>query len=89
MGRKAITELAQRFMTDFPDMKVQMDDLVAQEDRVEYHWTLVGTNTGPGGTGRAVHISGFEAWRIGADGLIAESQGHYDSDDYRSQLEGR
>ena len=31
---------------------------------------------------------GFEEWRIGADGFIAKSQGHFDSDDYRRQLDG-
>lgn len=44
--------------------------------------------TGPGGTGRAVRISGCEEWRLGSDGLIAESLGHFDDGDYRRQLEG-
>ena len=73
-------------MTAFPDMKVAMDDLHLQPDGVIYHWTLTGTNTGPGGTGRFVNISGFEVWEIGANGLIASSQGHFDSDEYRRQL---
>jgi hypothetical protein len=47
----------------------------------------MGTNTGPGGTGHRVRISGFEVWRIGDDGLIAESRGYFDSAAYRSQLE--
>lgn len=34
-----------------------------------------------------MRISGFEEWRIGADGLIAESKGHFDSDEYQRQLE--
>jgi hypothetical protein len=88
VGREAITEVAQGFMTAFPDMKVLMDDLVVRGEKVEYRWTLLGTNRGPGGTGRCVRISGFEEWRIGADGLIAESQGHFDAEDYRRQLEG-
>ncbi|HEV8484441.1 MAG TPA: hypothetical protein VGV87_12930 [Blastocatellia bacterium] len=46
-----------------------------------------GTDTGPSGTGRAVRISGFEVWQMGADGLIANSGGHFDSVDYRRQLE--
>jgi hypothetical protein len=29
-----------------------------------------------------IDIEGFEEWRIGADGLIAESQGHFDSTAY-------
>jgi predicted ester cyclase len=87
VGRSAITEVAQSFMTAFPDMQVVMDKVLVQDDRTEFHWTLIGTNTGPGGTGRAVRISGFELWRIGADGLIASSQGHFDSSEYQRQLE--
>ena len=88
VGRDAIAELAQSFMTAFPNLRLVMDTLVVQEDGAEYHWTLTGTNTGPGGVGNRVRISGFERWRIGADGLIAVSQGQFDSAEYRRQLEG-
>ena len=37
--------------------------------------------------GHRVRISGFEVWQIGADGLIAESLGHFDSAAYQHQLE--
>jgi hypothetical protein len=57
------------------------------QDRIEHHWTLIGTNTGPGGAGHRVRISGFEVWQIGADGLIASSQGHFDRSEYHRQLE--
>ena len=73
-------------MTAFPDMQVIMDDLVMQAERTNYHWTLIGTNTGPGGSGHKVRISGFESWQIGADGLIAFSDGHFDSAEYERQL---
>jgi hypothetical protein len=73
-------------MVAFPDMQVLMDDLVMHGDKAEYHWTLVGTNTGPGGTGQRVRISGFEEWTIGDDGLVAESQGQYDEAEYDRQL---
>jgi len=86
VGRAAITEAALSFMTDFPDLQVFLDDLRMQGPQVIYHWTLTGSNAGPGGTGRRVRISGFEEWRIGPDGLIAESQGHFDSADYQRQL---
>ena len=76
-GRATITEVVRSFMTVFPDMQVLLDDLTFREDGVDYHWTIVGTNSGPGGTGRSVRISGFEEWTIGEDGLIAESpRGH-------------
>jgi ketosteroid isomerase-like protein len=86
VGRQAITEVAQGFMTAFPDLQVFLDDVLLQDDGAIYRWTLTGTNTGPGGTGRAVRISGFEVWQIGADGLIADSRGHFDSLEYRGQL---
>src|ERR1700722_17840904 len=71
VGRSAIAELAQSFMTALPDMRLIMDDIRLQKDRADYHWTLIGTNTGPGGAGHRVRISGFETWQIGHDGLIA------------------
>ncbi len=86
IGRAAIAVAAQDFMTTFPDMVVRMDRLKVDGGRVTYHWTLTGTNTGPGGTGKAVRINGYEEWRIGADGLIAESRGHFDEAEYQRQL---
>lgn len=87
VGREAIAAAAQGFMSAFPDMTVTMDGLDVAGDRAVYRWTLAGTNTGPAGTGRRLRISGYEEWRIGADGLIAESLGHFDAADYRRQLE--
>ena len=87
IGRAAITLVAQGFMTAFPDMVVRMDRLEVRGSRhATYHWTLIGTNTGPGGTGKAVRISGYEKWRIGVDGLIVESKGHFDDTEYQRQL---
>lgn len=86
VGRDAITATAKGFYAALPDMQVFMDDLVIDGDRIEYHWTFTGTNTGPGGTGNAVRVVGFEAWTIGG-GLIAASSGHYDQAEYARQLE--
>jgi hypothetical protein len=87
VGRMAITEAAQGFMTAFPDLVVTMDGVDSQGKQAVYRWTLTGTNTGPGGTGRAVHISGREEWTMDADGLIAKSEGHFDEADYQRQLD--
>ncbi len=86
VGTDAITEVARGFMTAFPDMVVLMDSLVVGADQAVYHWTLIGTNTGPGGTGNAVHISGREEWEIASDGLIARSKGYFNDAEYRRQL---
>jgi uncharacterized protein (TIGR02246 family) len=93
VGRAAIAEEARGFMRTFPDMVVTMDD-VSHESRLGgrsscdavFYWTLNGTSTGPGGTGKRVRISGYELWKIDNDGLVAESKGHFDSAEYERQL---
>src|SRR5664279_823915 len=62
VGRAAITVAAQDFMTAFPDLKVMMDSVSVEGHMTLYRWTLDGHNTGPGGTGAHVRISGFEEW---------------------------
>jgi len=86
VGRAAIAREAQAFMTTFPDMVVTFDKLEPQPNGTEFHWTLTGTNTGPGGTGKRVRISGYELWKIDNAGLIAESSGHFDAAEYEHQL---
>ena len=88
VGRAAIAEIARGFMRDFPDIVVTMDDVSRDSDGTKFHWTLTGTNTGPGGTGKRVRISGYELWKIDKDGLIGESKGHFDSAEYERQLRG-
>jgi hypothetical protein len=86
-GRQAITEVAQSFMTAFPDLRVAMASIQMAGLRANYHWILTGTNTGPGGTGHRVRITGYELWRFSTDDLIAESFGYFDAAEYQHQLE--
>ena len=86
VGRAAIAREAQAFMTTFPDMVVTFDKLEPRGDGAAFHWTLTGTNTGPGGTGKSVRISGYELWQFDNTGLIENSKGHFDSAEYERQL---
>jgi nuclear transport factor 2 (NTF2) superfamily protein len=79
-----IDEVARGFIAAFPDIQVFMDDLVLRDDgAVEYRWTFTGTSAE---TGQSVRIPGFEEWTLAEDGLIAESLGHFDQDEYDRQL---
>ena len=82
----SIAEVARGFMCDFPDMVVTFDKL--ENMPIEFHWTFTGTNTGPGGTGNPVRISGYELWKMDKDGFISESKGRFDAADYERQLRG-
>ena len=55
---------------------------------VSLKWSRRGqpSKRGPDGTGNKVHFSGFEEWIIGEDGLIAQSDGNFDNDEYQHQL---
>ena len=86
IGRAAVARQAQAFMTTFPDMMVTFEKLEPRGDRTAFHWTLMGTNTGPGGWGKPFRISGYELWKMDSDGLIAESKGHFDAAEYDRQL---
>jgi predicted ester cyclase len=86
VGREAIAKVAEGFMTAFPDMIVSMDSLITKPAATEFHWTLTGTNTGPGGTGNKVKISGVELWQFDINGLIRESKGSFDAEEYNGQL---
>jgi predicted ester cyclase len=86
VGRAAITGEARGFMTTFPDMVVTMNKVSRDPDGTKFHWTLTGTNTGPGGTGKRVRISGYELWQFDNAALIDNSKGHFDNAEYERQL---
>jgi uncharacterized protein (TIGR02246 family) len=85
-GRAAIAKVVQGFMSTFPDMALTMDTLVAGVNGAAYHWTLTGTNSGPGGNGNTVRINGVEVWQLNDVGQIRISDVHFDKADYDRQL---
>lgn len=59
----------------FPDLRMNIDLILAENDLVSVRWTATGTNTGTGNglpaTGKAVKITGQATFRF-KDGKIAE-----------------
>ena len=76
VGREAIEAVAESFMDDFPDMLISVDKLVEEPDRVVFHWRW---------TGNAIDLRGYEVWTFSSEGLIAESLGVFDQDEFRRQ----
>jgi hypothetical protein len=89
VGRAAVRATAEGFMTAFPDMVVRMESVMPIGANARFHWIWTGTNTGPGGTGKAVRMTGYEEWTFGADGFISRSLGHFDEAEYQRQLQQR
>lgn len=86
VGRDAVEQTAREFMTAFPDMLIRLVEARDEGDHVIFQWHWTGSNTGPGGTGNAVDLEGYEQWTIDGDGLILESLGHMDDAEYQRQL---
>jgi hypothetical protein len=86
VGRAAVTATARAYMTAFPDMVVKMTRMGQENGHPVFHWLWTGTNTGPGGTGKSVRLTGYEEWTLDARDRIVESKGHYDEAEYQRQL---
>lgn len=73
----------------FPDLKVSVDRIIAEDDMVSLHWSAVGTNTvavpGFPGEGRKVSVDGMSFFRF-ADGKIVEEWSTYDNLTIMKQL---
>jgi steroid delta-isomerase-like uncharacterized protein len=73
---------AAAMFTAFPDLKVTIEDLVAEGDKVTKRYTVRGTQTGEltgiPPTGKQVTITGINIYRI-ADGKVAEIWWNYDA----------
>jgi predicted ester cyclase len=73
----------------FPDLSVEVLDLIAEGDRVAAFLRLSGTNTGTyrrgGATNRRASMRAFFIWRV-ANGRLAESWGVADRFDFLQQL---
>ena len=60
----------------FPDLRMSVEEMVAEDDKVAVLWTFRGTHTGSGyeglpPTGTPVELRGITIWRI-LDGRISE-----------------
>jgi steroid delta-isomerase-like uncharacterized protein len=66
----------------FPDLKVSVDRIIAEDDMVSLHWSAVGTNTvavpGFPGEGKRVAIDGMSFFRF-TEGKIVEEWSTYDN----------
>jgi steroid delta-isomerase-like uncharacterized protein len=62
--------------TSFPDLHVEVHDVIAEEDRVAVRLTLHGTHLGEfqgvPPTGKTISSAGLNAYRVGSNGIVEE-----------------
>jgi steroid delta-isomerase-like uncharacterized protein len=88
-GRDGVRDALAQFFRGSPDVRYDIDDLIAADDRVVTRWSAVGTHAGEifgaAPTGRRVTGTGISINRY-EDGRIVEMWMEFDSDALMRQL---
>lgn len=89
-GLEGYQMLHQSSVASYPDFKVNIEDLLADGDKVIMRFVITGTHTGtpfmgipPAGV--KIHVTGISIFRL-ADGKIVEHWGEEDSLGWMTQL---
>lgn len=81
-GPEGIKQFASLYFTAFPDIRVTIEDQVAEGDRVVTRWRAQGTNTGSlfgmPATNKSATITGITIDRV-ASGKIVETWTNFDN----------
>ncbi len=88
-GREAFKQLTSLFLTAFPDIRITIDDQIAEGDKVVTRWTMRGTHQGQfmgiTPTGKPVTITGLILSRI-SGGKLMEAWDRFDTLHFMQQL---
>ena len=88
-NRAGFIALLERYITAFPDFRLNVQRVIAEDDWVALHYNFIGTNTGPlinfPATGQTLTVSGFVVSRI-ANNRIIEQYFMWDNLSARRQL---
>jgi steroid delta-isomerase-like uncharacterized protein len=88
-GIEELKTVFREFFTAYPDVHMNPDFMVAEDDKVVAHIIMTGTNTGPMGnmpaTNKSIHIEGIDIIQIKGD-KASDRWGFFDSVKMLTQL---
>ena len=73
-------------MEGFPDLYIQVNDVVIEERGIVFYCNAIATNSGPGGTGSKITIEIHEIWTFDENGKFTEVRAYDDPEDFERQL---
>jgi steroid delta-isomerase-like uncharacterized protein len=89
VGPEGFMPFYRAFVSAMPDLRISIEDLLEEDDRVVARWTATGTLTGEGlgvkPTGRRASMAGMTIGRI-ANGQLVEGWNTFDMLDMHQQL---
>ncbi|MEJ7651970.1 MAG: ester cyclase [Chloroflexia bacterium] len=88
-GLEGLKMLTGMWRSAFPEGRMEMEDMIAEDDKVVVRWTAAGEHRGPlfgsPPTGASVRWTGITIYRV-ADGRVCEGWGEQDSAGLMQQL---
>jgi steroid delta-isomerase-like uncharacterized protein len=80
-GNKTFRKVMEKFRSAFPDSELQIEEEIAEDDKVVIRWSFSGTHQGGlldiPATGKKVRWTGITIYRI-VDGKVLEEKGEED-----------
>ena len=86
IGKSEIRQVVEAFMEGFPDLYIQVNDVVIEERGIVFYCNAIATNSGPGGTGNKINIEIHEIWTFDENGKFTEVRAYDDPEDFERQL---
>ena len=86
VGKSEIRKIVEAFMRDFPDLYIQVNDVVVEGRGIVFYCNAIATNSGPGGTGNKINIEIHEIWTFDENGKFTEVRAYDDPEDFERQL---
>ena len=86
VGKPEIRKIVKAFMEGFPDLYIQVNDVVTEERGIVFYCNAIATNSGPGGTGNKINIEIHEIWTFDENGKFTEVKAYDDPEDFERQL---
>src|SRR5271166_677439 len=90
-GRDAIVGFFEGFFAAFPDLRIELEQVLSEDRRVVVRWCARGTFTGASflgvqPTGRAVELRGIDFVVLDEHGLVVENTIYYDGAGFARQI---
>ena len=86
VGKPEIRKIVEAFMEGFPDLYIQVNDVVIEERGIVFYCNAIATNSGPGGNGNKINIEIHEIWTFDENGKFTEVKAYDDPEDFERQL---
>ena len=86
IGKDAIRKIIDDFMKAYPDLHIQVNDVLEEEAGIVFYCNVVATNSGPGGTGEKINMEVQEFWTFDSNSKFVEIEAYDDPEKFEGRL---